>query len=346
MFFSVLVPAYNAAAYLEECLDSALAQTERDYEIVVVDDGSTDGTDEICARYHALDPLRVRVICQQNRGSILARRAGIVAARGDFCVFLDADDTIAADTLETVRETIGRTGADIVIYNFYNRYLPDETLDMATPVFEDGTVFCGKEKRTLYEKIISSWRLNNLATKAIRTTLLVEDDTPFDEYADNPHMDDMLQSLYPITHSERIVYIAKPLYYYRRNNEGISGNVAVEKIDRQFNVPVIKQLETYMKIWGMDTPRYRIMLNLRKVKKMLTVFYQHYRAAGAKDQREKVIAFPWRDYIEWDDGRIVGSSELSFLQRVQIYAVLHRRGRLAGVFAWFGKLKLKRLHGD
>jgi len=345
MLFSVLVPAYNAAAYLAECLDSVLAQTEQDFEIVVVDDGSTDDTGEICDRYHALDPLRVRVIHQQNCGSILARRAGVAAARGGYCVFLDADDTIASDTLETVRETIVRTGADVVIYNFYNRYLPDETLDMATPVFADGTEFCGRGKRELYEKIISSWRLNNLVTKVIRTPLLKQDDTPFPEYADNPHMDDLLQSLYPITHAERVVYLAKPLYYYRRNCEGISGNVVEGQVERQFNEHVMKQLERYMSVWGMDTSEYRTKLNLRKIKKMLTVFYQHYRAAETKEQRDRVVAFCWGDCVAWDKGHVVGVSELSVLQRLQLYAVLHKRTWLAGAFAWFGRMKLKRLHG-
>lgn len=346
MLFSVLVPAYNAAAYLAECLDSALAQTERDFEIIVVDDGSTDDTGEICERYHMLDPHCVRVIHQQNRGLILARRAGVAAAQGDYCVFLDADDTIAPDTLETVRETIGRTGADVVIYNFYNRYLPDETLDMATPVFADGTVFCGKGKCALYEKIISSWRLNNIWSKAMRTSLVKADDTLFERYAGNPHMEDLLQSLYPLTYANCVVYLAKPLYYYRRNSEGISGAVVAGQIERQFSVPVMKQLERYMSVWDMDTPEYRAKLNLRKIKKMLTVFYQHYRAAKTPREKRRVVEIPWGDYIDRDGRRVVGFSKLSSLQCLQLYAVLHKRVLLAGAFAWFGEMKLKYLHGE
>ncbi|MEN6338498.1 MAG: glycosyltransferase family 2 protein, partial [Clostridiaceae bacterium] len=147
MYFSILVPIYNAEAYLEECLESALKQTERDFELILVDDGSSDGSGAICDRYAAEFPERAKVIHQVNRGLILARRAGVAAASGNYCVFLDADDTIAPDTLETVKKTIEREKADVVIYNFYNRYLPDETLDMATPVFADGTVFRSEGKR-------------------------------------------------------------------------------------------------------------------------------------------------------------------------------------------------------
>lgn len=346
MLFSVLVPVYNAASCLDECIDSVLAQTEQDFELILVDDGSSDPSGEICERRRAADPRHIRVIRQENRGLILARRAGVEAAEGDYCVFLDADDTIAADTLETVRGAVARTGADIVVYNFYNRYLPDETLDMATPVFADGTVFCGEGKRAFYEMVISSWRLNNLVTKAVRTPLVKKDDTPFARYADNSHMEDLLQSLYPLTHADCIVYLAKPLYYYRRNSEGISGNVEAGRIERQFNEPVMKQLERYMAIWGMDTPEERAKLNLRRIKKMLTVFYQHYRAAGTRERRRAVAEVPWGDYIEREGKSIVGYGELNVLQRVQLAAVLKKRVWLAGAFARLGGMKLKLLHGE
>ncbi|HWQ05653.1 MAG TPA: glycosyltransferase family 2 protein [Feifaniaceae bacterium] len=346
MYFSILVPIYNAETYLEECLESALKQTERDFELILVDDGSSDGSGVICDRYAAEFPERVRVVHQNNRGLILARRAGVAAASGDYCVFLDADDTIAPDTLETVKKTIEREKADVVIYNFYNRYLPDETLDMATPVFADGTVFRGEGKRKLYETIISSWRLNNIWSKAIRTPLVKNDDTPFEQYAFNPHMEDLLQSLYPITHADCVVYLSKPLYYYRRNFQGISGNVVAGQIERQFSEPVMKQLERYMAVWGMDTPGDRVRLNIRKIKKMLTVFYQHYRAAKTHRQRREVAAIRWGDYIDWEGQTVVGFRALSVSQRVQLGAVLNRRLWLLDLLARFGQFKLKRLHGD
>lgn len=346
MYFSILVPIYNAEAYLEECLNSALRQTERDFELVLVDDGSSDSSGEICDRYAAEFPERVKVIHQANRGLILARRAGVAAAEGEYCVFLDADDTIAEDTLETVKQTIEREHADVVIYNFYNRYLPDETLDMATPVFADGTVFRGEGKRKLYEQIVSSWRLNNIWSKAIRTPLVKQDDTPFEQFAFNPHMEDLLQSLYPLTRADCVVYLAKPLYYYRRNFLGISGNVVAGQIERQFSEPVMKQLAHYMDAWGMDTQKDRENLNVRKVKKMLTVFYQHYRAAKTKEQKREVIAIPWGEHIDRQGGRVVGWKGLSVSQRVQLNAVLKRRGLLIELLARFGQIKLKRLHGD
>ncbi|KAA3200085.1 glycosyltransferase family 2 protein, partial [Akkermansia sp. BIOML-A49] len=88
-FFSIVIPAYNVELYLQETLDSVYAQTFDKYEIIVVDDGSTDGTPEMLARQN--DP-RLRVIRQQNAGVSAARNTGIAAAQGTFIAYLDGDD--------------------------------------------------------------------------------------------------------------------------------------------------------------------------------------------------------------------------------------------------------------
>jgi glycosyltransferase involved in cell wall biosynthesis len=93
---SVIIPTYNCARYLPEAIDSVLAQTYRDFEIIVVDDGSTDNTQEVLARYGD----HMRVIRQSNQGSAAARNAGILPARGEFIAFLDADDLWLPHKLE------------------------------------------------------------------------------------------------------------------------------------------------------------------------------------------------------------------------------------------------------
>lgn len=101
MKFSVIIPAYNAERYLRQAIDSALAQTCRDREIVVVDDGSTDSTPQILKAYPG-----VRVVTQQNLGLSAARNAGIEVATGEFIAFLDADDGWAPDHLACVEERL------------------------------------------------------------------------------------------------------------------------------------------------------------------------------------------------------------------------------------------------
>ena len=164
MFFSVLVPVYNAEPYLKDCLDSVLRQSEQDLELILVNDGSVDGGGMLCDRYRALYPGKVKVLHQSNKGLISARRAGIAAAEGEFCVFLDADDTLEPEALATIRETLEREHADIVIFNYYNRYEPEFTTAVAEAVFADNAVFRGEaEKKPVYaEMIASTTQLNSV----------------------------------------------------------------------------------------------------------------------------------------------------------------------------------------
>ena len=91
---SVIIPVYNAEAYLRRCLDSAVKQTLRDIELVCVDDGSTDGSRAILEEYASRDE-RIKVISQKNRGTLMARKVAVAAAAGEWCAFLDPDDRLA-----------------------------------------------------------------------------------------------------------------------------------------------------------------------------------------------------------------------------------------------------------
>ncbi|HPO73378.1 MAG TPA: glycosyltransferase family A protein, partial [Armatimonadota bacterium] len=96
--FSVIIPAYNRARFLPECLESVLAQTFTDWECIIVDDGSTDGTRELVAEYVRRDS-RFRYHWQENAGASAARNAGIERARGEWIAFLDSDDWYYPDAL-------------------------------------------------------------------------------------------------------------------------------------------------------------------------------------------------------------------------------------------------------
>ena len=110
---SIIVPIYKVEEYLARCVDSVLAQTFRDFELILVDDGSPDGCPGICDAYAAADP-RIHVIHKENGGLSDARNAGLLIAKGDFIAFIDSDDWVAPDFLEVLYETLAREGADIV----------------------------------------------------------------------------------------------------------------------------------------------------------------------------------------------------------------------------------------
>lgn len=114
---SVIIPVYNVKSYLRKCADSVFAQTFRNLEIILIDDGSTDGSGELCDQL-AEEDARVRVIHKENRGPAEARNVGIRASTGDYLYFLDSDDAISAVTLNHLWTACIRTKADVAFGDF------------------------------------------------------------------------------------------------------------------------------------------------------------------------------------------------------------------------------------
>lgn len=122
MKFSVIVPIYNVEKYLKKCVDSILNQTYGDFELILVDDGSPDHCPEICDDYAKKD-TRVRVIHKKNAGLVAARNTGILAALGDYICYVDGDDWIAENLLETVWDkAIKKYDLDMVVYSAVRQY--------------------------------------------------------------------------------------------------------------------------------------------------------------------------------------------------------------------------------
>lgn len=132
--FSVIVPVYNVEAYLRDCVESVLMQDNSDYELILVDDGSTDNSgalcDELCELARSRDNVgSVKVVHQENGGSSAARNAGIRCSSGKYLLFLDSDDYwIYNDTLSMIDEEIRRSNADMVVFRHEKRAL-DKNLE-------------------------------------------------------------------------------------------------------------------------------------------------------------------------------------------------------------------------
>lgn len=114
---SVIVPVYNVECYLERCLDSILSQTYTNLEIILINDGSTDQSSQICDAYVKRDP-RIRVIHQRNQGVSAARDVGLENATGEFIGFVDADDWIEPDMYEVMIYKIQEENCEVVICDY------------------------------------------------------------------------------------------------------------------------------------------------------------------------------------------------------------------------------------
>lgn len=118
-FFSVIVLGYNIQNFIGECLNSILSQTYKNFEVIIIDDGSKDDTANICNEYEKNDP-RVHYYYQENAGTTVARTHGYSLAKGDYVIAVDGDDTVNENWLETINKCLSDKDYDCVFYNFYN----------------------------------------------------------------------------------------------------------------------------------------------------------------------------------------------------------------------------------
>ena len=114
---SIIVPVYKVENYLQKCIDSILAQTFTDFELILVEDGSPDGCPALCDAAAAKD-ARIRVLHQKNGGLSAARNAGLDVARGEWIGFVDSDDYIAPEMYETLYKAVQSTGADLALCDY------------------------------------------------------------------------------------------------------------------------------------------------------------------------------------------------------------------------------------
>ena len=119
VFFTAAVCVYNTEKYLRDCLDSILSQSYENIELLIIDDGSTDGSGKVCDEYAEKDS-RVRVIHTENRGLLLARRTAFENARGDYFIFFDSDDTVDPKIFTLINEEIQKSHCDMVFSTLAN----------------------------------------------------------------------------------------------------------------------------------------------------------------------------------------------------------------------------------
>ena len=300
MKFSILVPVYNVEQYLEQCVESLLNQTCKDeYEIILVDDGSTDSSGRICDDYAKNYPDKIKVIHKKNQGLVSARQAGIEAADGEYSLFVDSDDFAESNLLEAVSDCIDRNdNPDMVIYSF-RYYSNGRTTERKNTLSTDEKVFTNDNKKELYEALISTTFITSLWTKAVKTEILRNDPTDYSLYYDKNMAEDWFRSIPLITASDKIVYINKPLYRYRTNEESISRSFRPETIGKKNTLYVYDRFREYLPKWGMDDEEYIQKLNARWLNETMYTFSMYYENVPVKD-RKTVLEYDWSSMLPDD----------------------------------------------
>lgn len=234
MRFSIIVPVYNVEAYLPACVESVLSQTHEDFELILVDDGSRDGSGALCDAF-AKKNGRIKVIHKNNGGQSTARNQGLKAATGEFTCFLDSDDFYSSPQfLEHLAQTI-TAKTDMVLFR-YCKYYEDGRKD-ACGISMAG--LDGWNKADLWPELVrrdaffcSCW------SKAIRTQLLREHNIEFDEQLSCEDMDWFYKV---VPHAETIRVIDHPYVNYRQRSNSVTSS---------FNIKSITDYITTLRKWS------------------------------------------------------------------------------------------------
>lgn len=280
---SVIVPVYNAEKYLNRCIDSVLNQTFQDFELILINDGSTDRSGEICERYKNLDK-RIKVVCQENAGQAQARNNAIKIARGEWISFLDSDDAINPNLLAFLYDAAVACRADLSACDFLESDFCEEVFfgdHEYTAQVKDNSeeTFCeffdsGKYYWTVWGKLIKK--------SIVQSDLF----TPGKYYEDNALIIRWLYS------SPKIATVPLKLYFYQINPEGTTKSKVSEKY--------------FDFLWAMEQQvaffagvRYELML--KKALKLYFCSYEdRFRAASAlKRFRLKRTAITFRALLMW-----------------------------------------------
>lgn len=220
ILFSIVVPIYETEAYLPKCIESILAQTYQNFELILVDDGSTDSSPMICDHYAQKDS-RIHVIHKENGGSSSARNAGIHSVSGKYVMFVDSDDYWNDENaLQSVAQMIAQYNCDLLCTNICKAY---ENTSRTKKYFSPTETLIGAKQVLLYERYVSS-----PCSKVICASLFRDNDLNFTEGVGSEDIDWSLRLALKAKH---IVYVDLAFYSYVQRADSTSHNMTAKKID-------------------------------------------------------------------------------------------------------------------
>ena len=280
MRFSVVIPAYNVEAYLDECLGSMATQSWTDWEAIVVDDGSTDGTGRLAEVWAGKDK-RFRVVHQENRGLSAARNTGVEQAKGEYLLFLDGDDWLEREALDVLAAEI--KGEDVICFGgrrfFDESKNAEKADDIANKSYARGWDYYQenalKPRRFAFVSVV---------LRAYRKTFLEEHGLRFKE---GVYHEDNLFTPLVLFYAGKTRAVCKNLYNYRVREGSIMTSPSVKRL--MDKVIIANELaEFYADKNVPKTVVYRYITHIYQ-----TVFYE---PQPMETERELLEAVDWKSY--------------------------------------------------
>ncbi|MBO5420596.1 MAG: glycosyltransferase [Clostridia bacterium] len=273
MRLSYIIPVYNVEKYLTQCLDSILAQTLTDYEVILVDDSSPDRCPEICDSYAEKYPTIVKVIHQENKGAAAARNAALSVAKGDYIFFIDSDDYLVEDCVEVLLSKAIEFDADVLQTSYYTCKENDSTQIKNKSLFPENTLLTHTDMEREICFAPTRTAITYLWQNLYKRAFLVENSIKFEDQLVMNH--DGPFNMQAFTKAKRVVAVDIPLYCYRLR----SGSLQRRKFVPNFDKWLYLQWELKLKYYNENcTPSALFYENLAEhtIKAIFTRILNHY----------------------------------------------------------------------
>lgn len=221
---SIIIPAYNVGKYLEECVRSLLYQTYTNYEVIIIDDGSTDNTYDI-GKYLTVESTKVKLFHQENQGVSMARNIGMQKAIGEFFIFVDADDIVAPQYIETLVACVKKSDMGMIGFTSEREEIATKvslnTVDICASDMMDN-ILCGTNyDGYLWNKIFQRKIIENNNLKFQKNIVVWED---------------LLFVLQYLKNCNKIIIASEKLYYYRYREGSAVNNTRLDKYRSKYEV--------------------------------------------------------------------------------------------------------------
>lgn len=235
MLFSILVPIYNMEKYLPECLESIIEQKYSNYEIILVDDGSTDGSGRICDDFCLGKEKICKVVHKTNGGLMSARRKAFELAEGEYCICLDADDFLADGALAHLAKIIAEFTPDFILHDLYLFKKKGNYVNINSGKKRLKEQYLYKDTHILKDDLLNiSYNNWSMAAKCIKTTF-AQTKYDFKPYYNISYGEDTIQSIVLYNEASNFVYTSQRIYNYRLNT-GMTSNFNLGYLDDFYKI--------------------------------------------------------------------------------------------------------------
>ena len=281
---SFIIPVYNVEKYIRQCVNSILRQDYKDFEIILVDDGSIDNSGLICDNLEKHNKV-VRVIHQENRGLSEARNTGIIHATGEYVLFVDGDDFIGKNSLSEIIKVLNKYPSSDVMFLESLKYYPNKK----TVSFGEGlsvTGINGKEKKDVLQHLSCLPKFPGSAcTKLVRRSMIINNNLYFEK---DLLSEDIRWTVLLLQTANHYSYCDKNYYYYRQNRIGsITNKTSLKQMQDLLN--------TVAMFVNKDTSKdYQSIINSFMAYEYMNVLWGYSRLGRNKRKiKDRVKAYSW-----------------------------------------------------